>query len=353
VLGCAALALVGAYALLEGTARLAERYLGAYLWKEQDYLRLFSPANHVGRGAGRLLIYGPSEAREGLLPEELEKRLPGLKPYQNAQSIGTLEDGLVVLNYLEAAYGPSAIPDALLLGISTRFIASIRLEPSPLLRGIESYSPHFRVDESQHPPGLVPRSTLDSLRARLAILRLQPDRYRRGLFAFASRTAIALEPRLLAYRRLQEPILPAKYQVGKMMDTDRLRKWLVEPGNFWEAVHKWDPDRDRERVTRDLGLLLDFTSSHNIALYVVNLPELSWNRALYAPGRYEAYLKVVRGAIGNTPFLDLRMFLTDEEFFDDAHPTWPGGIRVSEKVAAFIGSARPTRAVRVPEGTQP
>ena len=61
----------GVHLALEASARFSERYLGAYLWKEQDYLRLFSPANHAGRGRHRLLIYGPSEAREGLIPEVL------------------------------------------------------------------------------------------------------------------------------------------------------------------------------------------------------------------------------------------------------------------------------------------
>ena len=77
-----------------------------------------------------------------------------------------------------------------------------------------------------------------------------------------------------------------------------------------------------------------------VELYVVNLPELSWNRELYKPGRYEAYLELVKSALGDTPFLDLRTFLADEDFFDDAHPVWPAGFRVSQRVAAFIDEHR-------------
>ena len=62
-LGCALLMFAGTHLALEASARFSERYLNAYLWKEQDYLRLFSPANHAGRGRHRVLISGPSEAR--------------------------------------------------------------------------------------------------------------------------------------------------------------------------------------------------------------------------------------------------------------------------------------------------
>jgi hypothetical protein len=340
VLACVVLMFAAVHAALEGAARFSERYLKAYLWKEQDYLRLFSPANHAGRGPNRLLIYGPSEAREGLLPEEIGRAAAGLEPYQNSQSIGTLEDGLVVLRYIEGAYGRPAVPDAILLGVTTRFVGNLRTRSSPLWEGINKYSPHFRVDDSTHPPTLVPRSFLESLEPRVALLSLQPDRYRRGLFAIASRTATRIVPSLSAERRTWEPISPSKYLVGRYASEADIRAWLRKPGNFWDLVHTWEPERDRERVTRELQLYRDFAAKHGVELYVVNLPELSWNRELYKPGRYEAYLDVVRQGLGDTPFLDLRTFLPDDLFFDDAHPTWKGAVRVSGKVGEFIDANR-------------
>jgi hypothetical protein len=325
---------------LEASARFSERYLGAYLWKEQDYLRLFSPANHAGRGRHRLLIYGPSEAREGLLPGEIGRVTTGLQPYQNSQSVGTLEDGLVVLRYIEAAYGRPAIPDVILLGVTTRFAGNLRTRPSPLWEGIDKYSPDYRVDASTRPPVLVPRSFRESIEPRIALLALQPDRYRRGLFAIFSRTATWLVPSLAGHRRMWEPISPSKYLVGKYASEQATRKWLSAKGNFWELVHDWDPERDRDRVTRELRMYRDFADRYGAELYVVNLPELSWNRELYKPGRYEAYLDVVRDAIGSTPFLDLRTFLPDAQFFDDAHPTWEGAVRVSREVGTFIEAHR-------------
>lgn len=340
VLACVGLMFAGVHVALEGAASFSERYLGAYLWKEEDFLRLFSPANHLGRGQHRLLMYGPSEAREGLLGEEIARVAPGLEPYQTSQSIGTLEDGLVVLRYIEGAYGRSGVPDAILLGITTRFIGNLRTRPSPLWEGINKYSPHFKLVEDTRPPTLVRRSFIESLKPRFALLQLQPDRYRRGLFAIASRTATRLVPSLSAQRRSWEPIAPSKYLVGKYASEAAVKKWLVTPGNYWDLVHAWEPERDRDRVTRELQMYRDFAAKYDIELYVVNLPELSWNRELYAPGRYETYLEVVRTALGTTPFLNLRTFLPDELFFDDAHPTWDGAIRVSREVGKFIDAHR-------------
>jgi hypothetical protein len=337
---CVAGMFVGVHVALEGAARFAERRLDAYLWKEQDYLRLLSPANHAGRGARRLLIYGPSEAREGLLPRELVRKVPDLEPYQNSQSLGTLEDGLVVLRYVEGAYGRSAVPQAILLGITTRFVGDFRTRPSPLWDGIDKYSPTFRVVRGTHPPELAPRTFLESLQPRFEMLGLAPDRYRRGLFAIASRTATRLMPSLADHRITWEPISPSKHLIGKYDTEAGTKRWLTTTGNAWALVHGWDPELDRERVTREIGWYKDFAARHGSELYVVNLPEISWNRELYQPGRYEAYLSIVKEALGETPFLDLRTFLPNELFFDDGHPTWDGGKRVSEAVGTFIAANR-------------
>lgn len=319
---------------LEATAQFAERRLGAYLWKKQDHLRLLSPSYHAGRGRGRLFIYGPSEAREGLLPEELERNGTRLSPYQGAQSLGTLEDGLVVLDYLDRAYGGSATPDALLLGITTRFVADIRTRPSPLFEGIDKYSPHLKLIDANHPPALGPKSAIEKVQAHLALAALQPDRYRRGVFAVTNHFFGAVVPVLAAYER--EMIRPANYFLEKDLSDEVARERLIMPGYHWEKVHAWDPESDRARVTRSFTKLLEFTARHRIRLYVVNLPEHSWNRELYRPGRYESYLNVVTAALGDTPFLDLRTFLSDDEFYDEAHAKWNGAIRIGREVGAFI-----------------
>jgi hypothetical protein len=40
------------------------------------------------------------------------------------------------------------------------------------------------------------------------------------------------------------------------------------------------------------------------------------------------------------PFLDLRTFLAEDDFYDSSHPKWRAGRRVSERVAQFIEAHR-------------
>lgn len=324
------------YVALDQAARFAEVRLGAFLWRKDDTLRLFAAHNYVNR-RGRLLIYGPSEAREALFPEEMRPSLTGLEPYQHSQSIGTLDDGLLILEYLERAYGPSAMPEALLLGITPRFIANIRSEQSPLHAAINRFSPHFTVEE-EDPPRLVPRTTISALRARAALLSVQPDRFRRGLFAIAAKTATAAMPSLASSRRVWGPVSQAKYINFRIASDDELRTWLAS--GIMAAVHDWDPEAHRDEIERQLGQLLAYSERFKIRLYVVNLPEMSWNRELYDAQRYASYMRIVRTSLRDTPFLDLRTFIPDEEFYDSSHTMWTGGQRVSRRVAAFIETER-------------
>jgi hypothetical protein len=232
------------------------------------------------------------------------------------------------------------VPDAIVVGITTRFISGIREIPSPLFAGINTYSPDFHLDETQHPPRLVARSPLDSLQARLALSGRQPGRYRHALKAIAADLLIKRYPRFDEDLRFRHAVAAAKYIDHRVWSPEVIKAHLSAKGEVWDTIHAWDPARDRDRVTRELRLLLDYASRHGIELYVVNLPELSWNRVLYNSQRYDAYLDVVRSALGTTPFLDLRTFLPDDEFYDTSHPMWRGGIRISKKVADFIAEHR-------------
>jgi hypothetical protein len=334
--GAALAFLVASHVAFEAVARFAETRLGAYLWKNQDHLRVMEPHLHVGQGAGRLSLFGPSEVREGVLPDELQNAVPGLRPYQNAQSLGTLEDTLFTLHYLERVHGRSALPAHLLLGITPRFVGNFRLDPSPLVEGLRKYSA-FDVDVTTSPPTLAPRPFVDSLRGRLRLLALAPDRYRRGLAAVLLATIHPVAPAFAA--RFERRLLrPAKYLEGQWAPPDTMRRWLEEDGG-WRLVFGWDPAQDRRRIADQVGRLMTFCAQHGIRLYVVNLPEWSTSRAHYAPGRYEAYLSAVRAPLGDTPFLDLRTFLRDDEFWDTAHPNWAGAIRLSREVNAFVSRA--------------
>ena len=68
----------------------------------------------------------------------------------------------------------------------------------------------------------------------------------------------------------------------------------------------------------------------------MNLPEGPWTELFYDEGIYDEYLRLLREAIGHTPYLDLRRFLQEDEFHDWAHPTRAGAERVSERVVQFL-----------------
>jgi hypothetical protein len=135
---------------------------------------------------------------------------------------------------------------------------------------------------------------------------------------------------------LEKRTRPAKYLDGHLASAPELRRWMAEPLSFWPSVHGWEPARDRQRVLEELGRLRAYVSRLGLRLYVVNLPESTVVRELYSPGRYEQYLELVREGVAGTPFLDLRTFLRDDEFFDESHPTWSGARRLSAAVGAFV-----------------
>jgi hypothetical protein len=145
-------------------------------------------------------------------------------------------------------------------------------------------------------------------------------------------------PSLQADRRVWGPVRQAKYLQGQIVSDQTIRAWLAS-GDL-AAAHAWDPEPDRDRIIHQLGRLRDYASTYGIQIYVVNLPERSWHREMYDPRRYASYLSIVRTALDATPFIDLRTFLRDDEFYDSSHTTWNGGKRVSKYVAAFIEAHR-------------
>jgi hypothetical protein len=80
--------------------------------------------------------------------------------------------------------------------------------------------------------------------------------------------------------------------------------------------------------------------SHQIELYVVNLPEREVSRRRYDERSYSRYLELVRTTLGDTAFLDLRDALPDDEFHDLEHATLEGSLRVTNDAIAFVRGAR-------------
>ena len=320
-----------------GLSRTVEMRYGSYPWQNEDWLRVLLPSLWVGRGPSRILIAGPSEAREALLYELFDESFPGLETFQGGQSRGTFQDLLLSLEYVERDYGPSAVPAVLVLGVTLRFVANIPRDRSPLIAAIDRYSPHFRVELGPDGPRLVSKRVSEALAARGRFLLFkQPSRY---LSAAASviRDNLpkdGLPSWLIGW--LQMYGSPYKYHLLARVPREAIRARIDQPTSFWFAAHRWEPDTDAEVIHQEFGRLLAFTRRHGMRLYVVNLPESVWNRESYGPGRYERYEALVRESLGDTPFLDLRMMLDPDEFYDAGHATLPGALRVSRRVIDFV-----------------
>ncbi len=340
VAGCALVAWIGSHLVMEPVSRWAETEAGAYLWKTEEWLQILSASNYADRGRGRLWMFGPSESREAFDAERLSAALPGLHAYQNAQSVGTLDDGLVALRYIEAEYGPTAIPDAVLLGVTTRAVANIRGVPSPLFQALDKYSPSWGVDAEARPPVLVEKGPLAGLRSRLRFRGHQQRRYRNALACVALTTIDRVRPGGGGFTKARCNLTPYKYRHTSPQPLARIVAWLKEPKGFWAEAGTWRPTENEARIRGAFAAWRAFAARHGIELYVVNMPELSYNRGLYQPGVYDAYLSLVRECLGDTPFLDLRTALPDDEFHDWCHPRAVGAHRVSDRIAAFIAEHR-------------
>jgi len=324
---------------LERLARWVEVYQGDYLWREQEYMQILVPDLYVGKGPGRLLLCGSSEAREAFLPDRFGRHLPSLRAYQNSSAHSGLPDLLVMLRYKERVYGTQALPEAMVVGITTRYISNIQSIPMSLLfDGINRFSPHFRIKTNGGQPELIRKTFAESLVSRARLTRMLTFRYRPALYGLMRALLVSLRPELAHDFHLRIGLTPSRFHHRTPWKPEERRTYLEE-GN-WRSVHGWDVARDRDRIHRDLAELVDFAARRGIALYVVNLPELSGNRALYQTGVYEAYLREVDKALSRTPFLDLRGFLPDENFYDATHLTLAGSVKVTDRVAQFIAADR-------------
>jgi hypothetical protein len=372
IAGAAVLAVVGTYVLavasLGALARHVESTQDVYPYKNEDWLRYLLPTLYADQGKPRLLITGPSTARENLVVEVFADSFPDHEVVQGGLSVGTLSDVLLSLDYLRLVYGPESLPEVLVLGISTRFIADIPVE-RPFEIGLDRYSPHYRVEGAGTAgPRLVEKSPLEGLVGRFRFLiHKQAPRYQVAVSALArplipsalSEASSARDApgqplgsriRQLVFGRdvsetgldglIADLISPYKYRKMAPWTREELVAWLDYPDTWWKDVHAWDPDEDRRAVVGRLERLLDVVRSHQIELYVVNLPEREVSRRRYDERSYSRYLELVRTTLGDTAFLDLRDALPDDEFHDLEHATLEGSLRVTNDAIAFVRGAR-------------
>jgi hypothetical protein len=375
---CATLCTIGALGLLllsglNALATWAERDLDAYPFMQEDWLRYLVPTKFVQDGSGRILLTGPSTVRENLLYERFEAEFPGQVIVQGGISLGTIDDATAALNYIEAAYGSDALPTTVVMGISPRFIANIP-DDRPLKDGIDSYSPYFSATRSDAGIVLAPKGMAESLLSRARfLLNKAPDRYRTAIFALVSHLlagntasphnddgkSVAQERvdrffrqpavrRLFAGTRFRRALdhdftevlawlaSPYKYRLDPPAGVSGLIKWMDGEDSWWQDVHSWDPRQTAQATRASLERFNALVRKHGMELYVVNMPERDVSRARYRPDIYAAYLELVRNTLDNAHFLDLQEFLRTEEFHDLEHSRYPGSLRLTDRIIAFM-----------------
>lgn len=311
-------------------ARWAESERRHHLWRHEEWLQLFIADNYVGKGRSRILLTGPSEAREGLLEEEFRVSLPGAEPYQNAISMGTMEDVLLLLEYIDGAYGRDAMPRQVVLGVTPRFLYNFPPpERRPLPMAIDRYSPFFRIDEEEGRPRLAPVAPFGSFVSQLRFLFKQGRRYRSALKAGA--LELLREVSLVRGRgRLERDLRPYKYHHLPPLPKEDYR------AHFTKHRFDYTLEQKRDELITDAERLLTLCRRRGVELFVVALPRGPWLDDHYEPGFYDAYLQLLREVYGRAVFLDLTRLLGQREFYDHTHCTREGARRITGIVVEAI-----------------
>jgi hypothetical protein len=362
--------------------RIAERGEsdGAYPYLAgEESMRLLLPSI-VSRRRADIMLTGPSDAAEGFVVADFEAAFPGARIVSMPLSAATLDDVLILLQYLEKVYGADAAPRVLVVGVSARVVANIprrfgRLKDSaayaPLIQTINRYSPYMSVDSTAIGSQLVPKSAAASALATLRFLRKQQPRYRTAVVDAIRRMTAhdgtvsrpADLPALSDIRRPfnvddLEPTLaylkhaslssflrdwltayesPYLYRYMAPLAEPEIR-WMVANKYIYTRVHAWRPLHEEALVRAQLQQLTGRCAALGIRLYIVNLPEHRLSRQCYVPGCYESYLRLVRESLGTVPFLNLHELLDDDEFYDGYHPSARGAQRVTERVVSLLRS---------------
>lgn len=364
------------HAALWSLASAVERRGGVYPWRDEDVLRYLLPGLWAPRGKVRMLIAGPSEAREDLLAERFAEAFPDVDVIQGALSLGIFDDFLLTLEYLERAHEPTSLPKRLILGLTPRFVANIPRGDSPWEAAIDRYSPAFRVEATDDGPRLRAKPWWEGIAARARFLQKQQKRYKAALCAWALSCLAPDEPASIqaasdrpapldwmSYqyhaqgrakrleRALRLYVMPYKYHNLRPMRPEALEQWLTFENSFWFKVHQWNPTHDAAMVRSRMARLTELASQLDIELTVVFLPEHPANRARYPAGHYESYASLVRNALAGVPIVDLRAFLEASEFYDVGHATLEGAERTTAAVIAFLtsGSRSESSPMRHPQ----
>jgi hypothetical protein len=317
---------------MDRVARWVEAEQNGYLWSSEEWMQLFGADNFADHGKPRMLLTGSSEAREGFLFDQFESELPDLEVYNNAFSNLTLQTLIVVLQYIETAYGRSALPQKIVLGVTPPFLLDQPpIDKSYLPRVIGRYSPFVSVDIESRPARLVRKRWLDSLGSRYRYLTHQSRRYKGAALGVTRWAALKVSPELAARQSTRLDLAPSRYHHRPAIDKQeqlRAMRRVLPPLRH--------PDAVAATVREQWAILQDFVADHGIGLYVVNMPQSTFLLDDYYALIYDEYQRLLRSLTEDTPLLDLARSLHDDEFYDVTHVDLEAARWTSKRVAQFV-----------------
>jgi hypothetical protein len=327
---------------LEWLAREVESRLDASLWRFEEWMQILSPARYEVTGERRVLVIGPSEAREAFWPEPFRKLL-GMRLINDSLSQSTFEDSLTQLEYIERVHGRDAIGEVLIVAVTPRLLQNYAPGDRPLPIVLNRYSPRFALDEQVEPQALVAKGPVASALARIRIAAHSTVRYKRALRALelAARSHFLGHDLAMLFR--DYGLVSSRYYHSRPLDKAQYYRWVqtgseIRPSlQYFFKLRHMNPHDQRTAVFRDFARLRQLAERTASRIVVVNLPEGGWTRRFfYEPDIHDAYMAVLHEAVGDLPLLDLRDMLTDDGFYDFMHPTWAGGLQISTTVATAI-----------------
>lgn len=330
-------------AAAEWLARQVEARLDANLWRYEEWMQLMSPARYPVGERGRILVIGPSEAREAFWPEPFQQALDGATLVNDSLSLSTFEDALTQLDYIEKVYGRGAIGDLLLVAVTPRLLQGYAPGERPLPIVLNRYSPHFALDERVEPQTLVEKSLAASLLGRARLAAHSGVRYQRAVRAMllAARARIRGEDLDTLFRA--HGLVGSRFFDTRPLDKQQYYEWartgtgILRSMEYFFELRTMDARTKRATIVGQFERLRAIAARNDCRILVVNMPEGGWARQLfYKPGIHEAYMEVLGEAVGDLPFVDLREELPDDGFFDWMHPTRDAALTLSRRVAAEI-----------------
>ena len=320
----------------ETTSRWAEEQ-GAGLWLSEEWMDLFNRDRYEGRGAATIQMIGPSETREAFWPGPIEAAFPEARFLNDAVSFSTLADGVSQLEYIERAYGRGAIGKRLVVAASLRWLVGYAPGTRPLGPAIDKYSAWFRLDETQTPQALVPKTPLEALVARVRLAGHQSARFRRGLSTIAAHAksrylGVPLEPLLR-----EKYLVHSRYHTREPHDQRQFQLRALAGEGLYDRTRTMNPaGRRADEIRGHFAKIREIAERNGSTLYVVTVPEASWLQVFFTPETAHGYGQMLQELAPPGHFLDLRGRVPDSEFFDWLHVTHEGGLRASRELAEFI-----------------